>query len=81
VQRRLGELEAPASPGASSRRVNAFDLLKGGLDISAMFEARDDVVTRRTRFSSKAPLPTVLAAVESAAVAVGGRATRQDEAQ
>lgn len=65
------------SPG-SLRKVNAFELLKSGLDISALFEARDDVVTRRTRFSSRASATTIMDSIESAAVAVGGRVARQD---
>ncbi|KAI7845902.1 hypothetical protein COHA_000635 [Chlorella ohadii] len=74
-QRRPG---TPASP-RSDRRINAFELIKSGLDISALFEARDDVVTRHTRFSTKAPLDTVLASIESAAVGSGGRVERQEE--
>jgi len=42
-------------------------------------QARDDVVTRHTRFSTKAPLDTVLASIESAAVGSGGRVERQEE--
>lgn len=42
-------------------------------------QARDDVVTRHTRFSTKAPLPTVLASIESAAVGSGGRVEREEE--
>ncbi|PRW55916.1 CBL-interacting serine threonine- kinase 3-like [Chlorella sorokiniana] len=68
----------PASP-RSDRRINAFELIKSGLDISALFEARDDVVTRHTRFSTKAPLDTVLASIESAAVGSGGRVEREEE--
>jgi hypothetical protein len=76
VQRRL---LAQTSGGQAQRKVSAFELIKSGLDISALFEARDDVVTRHTRFSSRAPLPTITAALENAAVAVGGRVTRDHE--
>ncbi|PSC71591.1 CBL-interacting kinase 32 [Micractinium conductrix] len=65
------------SPG-SLRRVNAFEMLASGLDISALFEARDDVVTRRTRFSCRASVSTIMDSIESATVAVGGRVARQD---
>lgn len=63
----------------SSRRLNAFQLINAGLDISAMFEQREDVVARYTRFTTRAP-PKVLAdALEDAAVAVGGRVERRAE--
>ena len=74
LQRRQ-ELLSPQS----RRKVNAFELIKSGLDISGLFEAREDVVTRHTRFSSRASLATILASIENAAVAVGGRAERRDE--
>jgi hypothetical protein len=74
LQRRQ-ELLSPQS----RRKVNAFELLKSGLDISGLFEAREDVVTRHTRFSSRASLATILGSIESAAVAVGGRAESRDE--
>ncbi|KAI3436682.1 hypothetical protein D9Q98_006098 [Chlorella vulgaris] len=75
--RRLQQVQQ--GPRSSLRKVNAFELIKSGLDISALFEARDDVVTRRTRFSSRAELCTIMAAIENAAVAVGGRVARQNE--
>ena len=41
-------------------------------------QARDDVVTRRTRFSCRASVSTIMDSIESATVAVGGRVARQD---
>ena len=68
------------SPG-STRKMNAFELIKAGLDISSLFEAREDVMMRHTRFSSRAPLATILAGIENAAVAVGGRVMQQGDAR
>lgn len=65
----------------SQRKINAFELLSSGLDISALFEARDDVVARWTRFSSRAPLATIIGSVEHATVAVGGRVTQQSKSR
>ena len=61
------------------RRANAFELIKAGLDISALFEARDDHVARHTRFTSRAPLATIAASIDAAAVAVGGRVQARSE--
>ena len=40
-------------------------------------QARDDVVTRHTRFSSRAPLDAIVESIEGAAVASGGRVARE----
>lgn len=72
------QLAAMLTPSKTDRKPNAFDLIKTGLDISALFEARSDVVARHTRFSSRAPAATIAESVEGAAVAVGGRVERQD---
>ena len=45
--------------------------------MSALFEARDDIVARSTRFTSRAALDTILRSVEGATVALGGRAERR----
>lgn len=76
--RRVSQLVG--SPG-STRKMNAFELIKAGLDISSLFEAREDVMMRHTRFSSRAPLATILAGIENAAVAVGGRVMQQGDAR
>ena len=55
------------------RLLNAFELINDYLDISAIFEAKDDVVVRRTRFVSIAEPDRILGAIEAAVVAVGGR--------
>lgn len=59
------------------RKLNAFELINDYLDISAMFEERDDVVTRRTRFTTDANPDRVLGAIEAAAVALGGRVEKR----
>lgn len=59
------------------RRANAFELINSGLDISALLELREELVARHTRFSSRAPPTDVAAAIEAAAVAVGGTVERQ----
>ncbi|KAL3135668.1 hypothetical protein ABBQ38_006143 [Trebouxia sp. C0009 RCD-2024] len=51
----------------NSRQMNAFELINVALDISAIFEAREDVVTRHTRFTSKASVPVLMEAIRSAA--------------
>ena len=61
--------------------MNAFQLMSSALDISAMFEARPDTVTRATRFTTKAPPADVLATLEQAVASRGGRVQRKDEAR
>lgn len=65
--------------GEIARHRNAFELINDYLDISAIFESRDDVVTRRTRFSSAAAPKEILRAIENAAVAVGGRVEKRSK--
>ena len=64
--------QQPAEP-APGRGRNAFHLINDCLNISAIFEFRDDIVTRRTRFTSKEDPAAIMRAVEQAAVACGGR--------
>ena len=58
--------------------MNAFQLINSALDISALFEAREDVVARATRFTSKAPPGDILGLLEDAVSRLGGRAKRRD---
>ena len=58
---------------AGARRLNAFQLLAQCLDVSALFEPADDLVTRHTRFTSRSPPGSIVAAIDRAAAAVGGR--------
>ncbi|KAG7669363.1 hypothetical protein KSW81_007518 [Nannochloris sp. 'desiccata'] len=60
------------------RKLNAFELINDYLDISALFEDRDDMVTRRTRFTTSAPPDAILGAIEAAAVAIGGRVEKRN---
>lgn len=60
------------------RKLNAFELINDYLDISALFEDRDDVVTRRTRFTTAAEPDAILGAIEAAAVAIGGRVEKRN---
>ena len=65
--------------GPGERKLNAFELINDYLDISALFEDRDDLVTRRTRFTTVANPETVLGAIEAAAVALGGRVEKRNK--
>jgi 5'-AMP-activated protein kinase catalytic alpha subunit len=56
------------------RRPGAFALLAPALELSALLEAREELVVRRTRFTTSGSAAAVLMAVADAAVAVGGRA-------
>lgn len=60
-----------------ARHRNAFELINDYLDISAMFELKDDVVRRRTRFSSTETPEKIIQGIENAAVAVGGRVEKK----
>ena len=62
-----------ASPACCAQLINA------ALDISALFDARTDVVARMTRFTSRAAPGVLLARVEEAAHALGGRTRRRDD--
>lgn len=57
----------------------AAQLINAALDISALFDARTDVVARMTRFTSRAAPGVLLARVEEAAHALGGRTRRRDD--
>lgn len=59
--------------------MNAFELMNAALDLSALFERRDDVITRTTRFTSKAPPKEILRRLEAAAARLGGRSQRRDD--
>lgn len=59
------------------QKLNAFQLINDYLDISAIFEAKDDLVTRHTRFTSLADPLILLNAIENAAVAIGGRVEKR----
>ena len=59
------------------QKLNAFQLINDYLDISAIFEAKDDLVTRHTRFTSLADPAILLNALENAAVAIGGRVEKR----
>ncbi len=64
--------QAAVAKSGPRARLNAFELLNSALDISAIFEVKDDVVTRRTRFTSKAPTHDLLAALQGATKNKGG---------
>ena len=59
----------------------AAQLINAALDISALFDARTDVVARMTRFTSRAAPGALLSRVEEAAHALGGRTRRRDDAR
>lgn len=56
-----------------------MQLINAALDISALFEARKDVISRATRFTSKAPPHKILERVEEAATKLGGTVKRRPE--
>jgi len=56
-------------------------LINAALDISALFDARTDVVARMTRFTSRAPPGALLPRIEQAAQALGGTARRRGDAR
>lgn len=53
-------------------------LINAALDISALFDARKDVISRATRFTSKAPPRKILQRIEDAVVSLGGTAKRRE---
>ena len=62
-----------------NRHVTAIcmlQLINVALDISAIFEAREDVVTRHTRFTSKASVPVLMEAIQASAATLA--ATSQE---
>jgi serine/threonine protein kinase len=70
-------LNGPLHLADGQRKLNAFELINDYLDISALFEERDDVITRRTRFTTAAQPDAILSAIEAAAVAIGGRVEKR----
>ncbi len=48
-----------------------LQLINAALDISAIFEAREDVVSRHTRFTSKASVAALMKGIEDAAARLG----------
>ncbi|BDA49381.1 CBL-interacting protein kinase 23 [Coccomyxa sp. Obi] len=72
----LGEERWFMAPGT---HMNAFQLINAALDISALFEARKDVISRATRFTSKAPPHKILERVEGAVAKLGGTCKRRPE--
>ena len=48
-----------------------LQLINAALDISAIFEAREDVVSRHTRFTSKASVAALVKGIEAAAARLG----------
>lgn len=69
--------EAQMDAASNSRQMNAFELINAALDISAIFEAREDVVTRHTRFTSKAPLAALMQGIQDAAARLGASTQRR----
>ena len=65
--------------GLFASRLCCAQLINAALDISALFDARTDVVARMTRFTSRAAPGVLLARVEEAAHALGGRTRRRDD--
>lgn len=66
----------PSSRGQNPKneaKINAFDLINEFLDISAMFEAKDDLVSRHTQFSSGADEVEIFDEMEAAVIALGGK--------
>ncbi len=57
----------------------ALQLINAALDISALFDARKDVISRATRFTSKAPPHKILERVEEAVTKLGGTVKRRPE--
>ncbi|XP_073043263.1 CBL-interacting serine/threonine-protein kinase 24-like isoform X1 [Primulina eburnea] len=56
--------------------MNAFEMitLSQGLNLSALFERRQDYVKRQTRFVSRQPAKVITSAIEAAAVSLGFKA-------
>ena len=69
---------APPHKQNSARKLNLFDLINKQLDISAILHTREEKVSRYTRFTTDRLLADVLAQLENAAVATGGRVEYQN---
>ena len=57
--------------------LHLLQLINAALDISPIFEAREDVVTRHTCFTSKAPVADIMTGVEQAAIRLGATSERR----
>ena len=56
---------------------NAFDMINDFLDISGIFELKDDMVARHTQFTSGAKESEILDEIENAVVALGGKVEKR----
>uniref|UniRef100_A0A1D2A0C5 non-specific serine/threonine protein kinase n=1 Tax=Auxenochlorella protothecoides TaxID=3075 RepID=A0A1D2A0C5_AUXPR len=81
----IEEVSEPGSPVmggshpllAGPFHMNAFQLLRANLDISAIFEGRQDVVKRRTRLTCGPDLGGILHRIQAAVEGVGGHVARR----
>ena len=55
-----------------------MQLINAALDISALFDARKDVISRATRFTSKAPPRKIMQRIEEAVTALKGTTKRRE---
>ena len=55
-----------------------LQLINAALDISALFDARKDVISRATRFTSKAPPRKILQRIEEAVTSLNGTTKRRE---
>ena len=55
-----------------------MQLINAALDISALFNARKDVISRATRFTSKAPPRKIMQRIEEAVTALKGTTKRRE---
>ena len=55
-----------------------MQLINAALDISALFDARKDAVSRATRFTSKAPPRKILQRIEEAVTSLNGTTKRRE---
>ena len=53
-------------------------LINAALDISALFDARKDAISRATRFTSKAPPRKILQRIEEAVRSLDGTTKRRE---
>lgn len=70
-------LTRSVSDAGHASQWNAFDLINEFLDISGIFESKDDMVTRRTQFTSGAKESEILDEMENAVVALGGKVEKR----
>lgn len=66
---------------ASNQPVPTLQLINVALDISAIFETREDVVTRHTRFTSKASGAVLMEAIQEAAATLAATAQQRGPAK